>query len=280
MQYSLVNGQKVTPFPKAKGSCTVCGADTLSKCGEKVMWHWAHKSKLECDPWWENETEWHRRWKENFPESFREIVHNCENTGEKHRADIKSEKGIVLEIQNSPISLEELRSREHFYQNLVWIVNGTKFQSRFKVFNTYLPDPNRPEFDDIVFQPAPNENSCTSFWRKSENPNALTNQRELVRVHSIRHIKGMMDRHYIGHHPMFWQRAHAAWLEAKCPVLIDFGTDILWQLVKYKGRFPTVRAIGKHRVIYDIINETAVENIGRNYSIVTDERMQSGVDAQ
>jgi competence protein CoiA len=268
MQYSYINGQKVTPFPKGKGTCDICGAETLAKCGEKKIWHWAHKSKLECDPWWENETEWHREWKEKFPDHFREVVHLCEISGEKHRADIKSDSGIILEIQNSPISLEELRSRENFYKNLLWIVNGKSFQNRFQVFNNFLPNPNSKEFDDIVFFSTPNQNSCTMFWRKSQHPTVANGtSRELVEVHSVRKIQRQIAEHYIGNHPFHWKRAHAAWLEAKCPVFIDFGTDILWRFESYRDQFVCVRAVSKSRVISDIINQANVQNIAQGYSV-------------
>lgn len=273
MQYSIVNGQKVVPFLKGKGNCTVCGAETLAKCGEKVMWHWAHKSKLDCDPWWEKETEWHRTWKEKFPESYREIVHQCQTTGEKHRADIKSERGIVLEIQNSPISLEEMRSREAFYKNLLWIVNGEKFQSRFKVaLSQGLPHPLSKEFDDIVFAPT---HHGAAFWRKSENPQAFTGSGDtMIRVHPSRIIQRQIREHYVGHHSFSWQRPHIAWLEAKCPVYLDMdvNSDILWRIESYKGQFRCVRAISKEQVIKDIMRETFVHDIGNTYSVLTDEK--------
>jgi hypothetical protein len=114
--------------------------------------------------------------------------------------------------------------------------------------------------------PTQNQHSCTGFWRKSENPQALVKTGELVRLHSTRNIVGQMAEHYIGHHPFHWQRAHVAWQEATCPVLIDFGTDILWLLESYKGQFHCVRQIAKEQVIQDIINESSVQNIGVNYS--------------
>jgi competence protein CoiA len=275
MQYSTVNNQKTLPFSKGKGICDICGSDTLAKCGEKVMWHWAHKSKMECDPWWENETEWHRNWKEKFPENFREIVHKCETSGEKHRADIKSDRGIILEIQNSPISLEELRSRENFYKNMLWVVNGTNFLTRFKVFNTRLPNPNSKEFDDIVF--AASSLNCTAFWKKSENPDAAAGkENSMVLLHPIRKIQREMDNHYIGHHPFNWKRPHVAWLKAKCPVFIDFGADILWRIENYRNQFRCVRAIAKQKVILDIINEPNAQDIASKYSVLVDEEKKVG----
>lgn len=262
MQYSSVNGHKVLPYPKAKGTCEICGAETLAKCGEKIMWHWAHKSKMECDPWWENETEWHREWKEKFSENFREIVHTCSTTGEKHRADIKSDKGIILEVQNSPISLEELKSRESFYKNLVWIVNGEKFMSRFKIWKAPLPNPLASGFEDIVFMASKYETSCSMFIRKS-------GKWPMTQIFSTREIQTQIQEHYIGHHSFHWVRPHVAWLEAKCPVFIDFGTDLLWKIESYRNQFQCVKAVSKEVVISNIINESSVLNIANDYAILS-----------
>jgi hypothetical protein len=269
MQFSMVNGQRTLPFPKGQGVCEICSSETLSKCGEKIMWHWAHKSRKDCDPWWENETEWHRQWKEKFPAHFREIVHMCETTGERHRADIKSDKGIILEIQNSPISLEELRSRESFYKNLIWIVNGQNFKARFNIYiSTFLPDPDIKEFDDIVFVPTRNAHSCKMFWRKSENPNASTaGDNKTVRLYQATTLPITRGNHYVGHHPYVWKRPHIAWLEAKCPVFVDFGTDVLLRLVDYKNQFRCVQAVAKAKVIWDILRESDITNIAKGNSI-------------
>ena len=89
------------------------------------MWHWAHLVKRICDPWWENETEWHRAWKDRFPSDWQEIVHFAES-GEKHIADVKTDQDWVVEFQHSFLNPEERRARNSFYQKLVWVVNGLR----------------------------------------------------------------------------------------------------------------------------------------------------------
>jgi hypothetical protein len=96
----------------------------VAKCGDLKVWHWAHRGKRQCDPWWENEGEWHRAWKAEFPDASQEVVH-LGHDGTKHVADIKTEHGWVIELQHSPISREERRSRDAFYRQLVWVVDGT-----------------------------------------------------------------------------------------------------------------------------------------------------------
>ena len=108
------------------GHCSYCGSEMIAKCGRVKMWHWAHKSRVSCDPWWESETEWHRNWKNQFPSTWQEVVHTDQETGEKHIADIKTPYGLVIEFQHSAIEQRELKSREAFYENLIWVVDGDR----------------------------------------------------------------------------------------------------------------------------------------------------------
>jgi len=96
-----------------------------AKCGEVRVWHWAHKGRLVCDPWWENETKWHRDWKDQFPADWQEVVQTAGN-GERHIADVKTGDGWVIEFQHSHIKPEERRSREAFYGKLIWVVDGRR----------------------------------------------------------------------------------------------------------------------------------------------------------
>lgn len=125
MKYALVNGERQEPQPKLSGSCPNCDRPMLARCGKIKIWHWAHRGKLMCDPWWENETEWHRAWKNQFPKEWHEVIHRSES-GEKHIADVKTEQGLVIEFQHSPISPEERQSRNAFYKKIVWVVDGTR----------------------------------------------------------------------------------------------------------------------------------------------------------
>lgn len=46
---------------------------------------------------------------------------------------MKRPDGTVIELQNSPMSLGEMSSREQFYgKKMVWIVNGEKLYPRHK----------------------------------------------------------------------------------------------------------------------------------------------------
>ena len=125
MQFALVDGQPQEAQRGLSATCPNCGHPLVAKCGEHRINHWAHKGTLDCDPWWENETEWHRGWKGLFPISWQEVIHQAES-GEKHIADVKTENGWVIEFQHSYLNPDERRSRNAFYQKLIWVVNGTR----------------------------------------------------------------------------------------------------------------------------------------------------------
>lgn len=125
MKFALVNGQRQEAQPSLSGKCPACDQPMVAKCGEVRIWHWAHQGSRSCDPWWENETEWHRAWKGQFPVNWQEVVHPAE-TGEKHIADVKTDRGWVIEFQHSYLQPEERRSRDAFYPKLIWVVNGTR----------------------------------------------------------------------------------------------------------------------------------------------------------
>ncbi len=125
MKFALVNGQHQEPQPNLLGECPGCGNPMIARCGEVRVWHWAHRGRRHCDAWWENEKQWHRDWKGQFPVDWQEIVHHAED-GERHIADVKTDAGWVIEFQHSYIKPEERRSREGFYPKLIWVVDGLR----------------------------------------------------------------------------------------------------------------------------------------------------------
>lgn len=125
MQFANVSGKRTVATPGLAGTCPCCDSGLISKCGTVKAWHWAHKGKRHCDPWWENETQWHRKWKACFPESWVEIVHR-DMGGEKHVADVKTRSDLVIEFQHSHIDARERFARERFYGRLIWIVDGNR----------------------------------------------------------------------------------------------------------------------------------------------------------
>jgi competence CoiA-like predicted nuclease len=116
MRFALSNNERIEPTKGAKGVCPSCGSELVAKCGEIKRHYWSHKKKCD-DHWWENETEWHRNWKNQFPKEWQEVIHKDES-GEKHIADVKTDEDWVVEFQHSAIASEERNSRDKFSINL------------------------------------------------------------------------------------------------------------------------------------------------------------------
>lgn len=133
MKFAMLNDKRIEPQKGIKNAiCPVCGEIVIPKCGNIKIHHWAHKTKQHCDPWWENETEWHRQWKNEFPNDYQEVKMKDEKTGEMHVADVKTPTDIVIEFQHSSIKEQEQYSREQFYKNMIWVVDAKKYYDKFK----------------------------------------------------------------------------------------------------------------------------------------------------
>ena len=113
-----------------------------------------------------------------------------EKTGERHIADVKTPKGLVIEFQHSPIQSEELRSRETFYDNMIWIVDGER----------HTVDGNRGMLDGSYFS------MSLSMDPIQLDPLAYQIDLSLWRPGSL----------------LF------RWAEATTPVFFDFGRQLNW----------------------------------------------------
>lgn len=138
MRFATVNGEKREAEKGLSGLCVGCERPMIPVCGVKNVKHWRHQVDCECDHWWENETEWHRSWKNNFPAECQEIRHRADD-GEWHIADVKTKQGHILEFQHSFLSFEERQARNNFYgSNLVWVVDGLKRKNDLARFDLFL----------------------------------------------------------------------------------------------------------------------------------------------
>lgn len=121
MRFALLNGEKTLASPRLNAKCPLCFEEVIAKCGRIKEWHWAHKSSADCDSFAEPETEWHLKWKKEFPKAWQEVTIRKNN--EAHRADVLTSLGKVIEFQNSPLSVEKISERERFYGSMVWVLN-------------------------------------------------------------------------------------------------------------------------------------------------------------
>jgi competence protein CoiA len=265
LQYALVNSERCEAFPGGQGQCPICSSPTTAKCGSRVIHHWAHTSRKDCDLWWENETEWHRAWKNLFPERCREISYTAPD-GEIHRADVVTQTGIVIEFQHSAMTDSERLARETFYQNLIWIVDGRGFRKNFYICH-HLPHPQSEVARDIrwfkVTRPMHGA-ARGAFWRPSENPGHKTG--DLVLYHSASEIEAEVSNAYRGHHQYSWTRPRRTWLDATCPVYLDLGDDLLAKLEIYdESGLPCIHLVAKQKLIHDAMTETAATAIATRF---------------
>lgn len=123
---ATVDGALSAPSPGAAGQCPACRGPVMAKCGQIVTHHWAHETRIDCDPWAEPESEWHQAWKRRYLFAGAEV----EAVVGAHRADILL-PSAVIELQHSPISIDEARSREEFYGRMLWLFDMTD-EERFE----------------------------------------------------------------------------------------------------------------------------------------------------
>lgn len=101
--------------------CPVCNQLVIKKKGHVNAWHYAHKTTIECDKWYQV-NEWKQAWQRMFREQFREVI--VSNEGEKHRADIKIGK-LVVQFEKGTIQGNEFDNRNIFFMgnnnHLVWV---------------------------------------------------------------------------------------------------------------------------------------------------------------
>lgn len=129
------NGNKIRPSKGLIAVCSGCGSVMVPKCGKIKIWHWAHETNQECDAWSDGETEWHLGWKQNFPKESVEV--HIDRDGVKHYADVLTPKGVVIELQHSPISPDVIKEREQFYGNMIWVFD-LRVQHEHKRLQIYL----------------------------------------------------------------------------------------------------------------------------------------------
>jgi len=120
MQYAILDGGRSQPVKSEKQAlCPMCKSPVIAKMGDIMLHHWAHVTLCGCDPHRENETVWHRRWKNSFPVKCREVVLG------NHRADVLTLDRNVLEFQHSSIDYAKIADRHKAYGwRLTWVIDA------------------------------------------------------------------------------------------------------------------------------------------------------------
>lgn len=119
LRYAFVNDVRTLPTPGARATCPDCEDTLIAVCGEVVTHHWRHLTGSDCDSWSENVGPWHVSWQSLVDPRYVEV-----SLGE-HRADIRTANDVVIELQHSPIKPDDIRARESFYGNMIWVFDAT-----------------------------------------------------------------------------------------------------------------------------------------------------------
>lgn len=203
-------GERIAAFRGGRGLCPTCKTEMLAKCGAIIIWHWAHRSLVECDAWYEPESAWHIEWKQQFPADWQEVV--CG----KHRADVKTPT-YVIELQASSISSDDIQAREQFYGTMVWILKGTDFEEHFDIRESSRYAKKR----------------CVSCglklgWPMADSDAVIYGESCPSCGADIRPIKER-DRPYW---TFRWKHPRKTWSFAKKPIGIDFGEGMIFWIKK------------------------------------------------
>jgi competence protein CoiA len=185
MRFALMDQERHEAQPGLRGVCPNCGSEVIAKCGQRRVWHWSHLGKLECDHWWEPETEWHRSWKDQFPKDWQEVPHTAAN-GERHIADVKTGTGAVLEFQHSPISPEERSSREDFYRPMLWVADGLCYKRDLEAFRRALASSHIVRANPLYLEPFGRDIGLFQRWKPRQCPVFLDFADEVFLVHGMR----------------------------------------------------------------------------------------------
>ena len=238
MKYALLNGKKITAQPNLMATCLCCGAEVKSYCGEINQYHWRHLNLTQCDLWYENETKWHRDWKNYFDSSYQEVVKHDSKTGEKHIADIYNpKKEVVIELQHSPIKPNEIRAREQFYNRMIWVIDLIGVDKNLSFIN----DKFNLEYQLTKMRQNPTEKiEVPDSFAISEIEKEMNALSSILRLpdkdENMDYLRALEDEYkklckLPNHYLMLWKYRHKYWEASSKHKFIDIGTNTLYELV-------------------------------------------------
>jgi hypothetical protein len=241
---ALLNNELIYAQPKLKAYCPHCNCKVKAKCGSQNTWHWAHVNLINCDEWWEPEGEWHFNWKKELGLKNAEV--KIEKEGFFHVADFITDSNVIIELQNSQISLKTIEEREKFYgEKMFWLINAEKFKYNFLIddnsfengeplpFNVWydenknhwLVDFNNLELslDDKYWMHCHffNFNSSIKLWyliNFYEWKDDLT-----IKIKKINNQLGLKSPDKLKYFK--WKKSRKTWLNAKRHLFFDLGDN-------------------------------------------------------
>ena len=251
------NKNKVEATKEIRGNelyCPYCGGDVIVKAGEQKVNHFAHK-KTDCGYFkYKGMSSWHKLWQNLFTSEQREVY--MKKNGEKHIADAVNSNGVVIEFQNSPISTENKRSRDNFYDKLIWVVNADTFKDKISFESLRTDEYMKATEKDY-------ENEITKEHESVKKSISKYNFLELYQKHTILQsitaswrnyrrwkLEKFEPKYYKDKFKYNWSYERSLWSESKTPVFIDLGGDNMYL---FKGKNTVIRRTKK-----DFINKYCV----------------------
>lgn len=125
MLYAIdTDGQRIRPsIHKQLATDPYSGLPAQGITGEGLDYWRLIEGKY--DAWALPNATWNLRWKLEFPEPLVEI--SIQGDHAKHVADVRTNKGTVLKFQARNLNEQQLREREVFFEQMVWIFRADKW---------------------------------------------------------------------------------------------------------------------------------------------------------
>ena len=154
----------------------------------------------------------------------------------------------------------------------MWVIDGSAFKDNFDIYHM-LPNPESELAKDLVWSKAKRHMNGANnglFFRVSEaREDDAAATKATVRggwIHGIKDIEDELKLSYNGYHQYDWVRPRKTWLDAQCPVYIDFGDEHLVKLDIYDSSgLKCIKLVSKIKFIHDVMVETDVRNIATRF---------------
>lgn len=240
MKFAILNNERIEAQPNLIAECPNCGNAVRSHCGEHMVHHWKHIKLSDCDDWYEPETEWHRNWKNHFKKDYQEVVKFDTDTNEKHIADVYNpEKDVVLEFQHSPIEIQEIKSREKFYNRMIWVIDLLSIKENLE----FIKSESEIEYClSKMRHNLPKDFKVKEDYQLNESQKQVGDFFNMLGLDSI----NTKESHYIselqkkyqkmckkkGFSLMTWKYLHKRWNDSLKPKFIDLGDKYIYQLIE------------------------------------------------
>jgi len=79
-------------------------------------------------------------------------------------ADVKTAAGLVIELQHSPITPVERRSRELFYKSMIWVVDGLRYKRDLQAFSDVVMYGSVLQDNPMYLRPTPRGAGILKRW--------------------------------------------------------------------------------------------------------------------